>query len=70
MDERLQEIISRSTKFDTYHDIILQKVTDGSRILSINCHKGRHRSVAFAEIMMQELTELGYNVICLHHDIR
>lgn len=62
----LQEKIQRGKNYDYYMDIFIEKVKTGAKILSINCHKGRHRSVAMAEMVGKKLSQLGYSVE-LHH---
>lgn len=69
LDDRLQEIIARSKHFEMYHKAVLDHIKQGKRVISVNCHQGRHRSVAFAELMKSELKEMGYTVTCYHTGI-
>ena len=69
-DERLQLKIQRGKNYERYMDALLSKVQDaGITKLAINCHKGRHRSVAFAELAKQELEALGYTVVLEHMEL-
>jgi RNase adaptor protein for sRNA GlmZ degradation len=43
--------------------------TDELHTISINCHKGRHRSVGFAELLRVELIKLGYTVDVYHLEL-
>jgi len=38
-------------------------------VISVGCTGGKHRSVAFAELIYRELISLGYNAKTLHRDI-
>jgi hypothetical protein len=48
----IQRVVSRCTAFKTWINMCIKKIeTDNLRVVSINCSKGRHRSVAAAEIL-------------------
>ncbi len=69
-DERLQAKIERGKNYHLYMKMLLNKVRDESITkMAINCHKGRHRSVAFAELAKKELEGLGYTVIMNHMEL-
>ena len=66
-DSRLQEKLQRQPKFEMYMESALKKIQENDlTIISINCHKGRHRSVGFSILLSERLQELGYTVT-LHH---
>jgi len=65
---RLQQHIARQKKFDLYMNSILTFIRGGGRKISVYCHKGRHRSVATAELVGEELREEGYTVDIQHLD--
>jgi RNase adaptor protein for sRNA GlmZ degradation len=65
-DPRLQRHIMRQKKFDLYMNTILTFIKKGASSISIYCHKGRHRSVATAEIVGQFMREEGW-VVNIHH---
>ena len=70
-DERLQEKIQRGKNYELYMEKLIEKVVKfGMTNIGINCHKGRHRSVGFAELAKKELEVLGYTVIMKHLELR
>jgi len=70
LNDRLQAKLQRQPKYDMYMASAIQKIQSTKpKIVSINCHKGRHRSVGFAELLAVQLTELGYEVTIEHVDI-
>jgi RNase adaptor protein for sRNA GlmZ degradation len=69
-DRRIQEKLQRQPKFSMYMKSALSKIqTDELHTISINCHKGRHRSVGFAELLKVELIKLGYVVDVYHLEL-
>ena len=48
---------------------LIEKVEGGMTALGVNCHKGRHRSVGFAELAKKELENLGYTVVLKHLEL-
>ncbi len=69
-DARLQEKVARQPKFEMYMKSTLEKIEkEKPKVVSINCHKGRHRSVAFAELLSIQLVALGYTVTIQHVDV-
>jgi len=51
-------------------EAVLAKIQQGEITkIGINCHKGRHRSVALAELVKQELEALGYHVVLEHAEL-
>jgi RNase adaptor protein for sRNA GlmZ degradation len=69
-DKRLQAKVERGRNFDLYMKAVISKVqNEGVTKIGINCHKGRHRSVAFAELAKAELQRLGYTVVLEHVEI-
>ena len=69
-DKRLQEKFERQPKFDMYMTSTLQKIIETNpKVVSINCHKGRHRSVAFCEMLAMKLKELEYTVTIEHVEL-
>lgn len=49
---RIQQVVSKCTSFRTWIRFLVEKIeTDNLHTISINCAKGRHRSVAAAEIL-------------------
>ena len=70
-DERLQEKLMRQPKFDMYMEQALSSIeTKGYKVISVNCHKGRHRSVGFAILLGKELEKKGYAVNIIHLDLK
>lgn len=68
-DKRLQEKVERGRNFEPYMNALVAKVRDeGVTKIGVNCHKGRHRSVAFAELAAVRLRSLGYSVVVEHID--
>jgi RNase adaptor protein for sRNA GlmZ degradation len=63
---RIQQHIMRQKKFSLYMNSILGCVRGGATVISIYCHKGRHRSVATAILVAEVLVTEGYEVN-LHH---
>ena len=62
--------ISRQPKFDMYMKSAIDKIVkENPKTVSINCHKGRHRSVGFAELLAVELRKLKYIVYLTHVDL-
>nr|QBK89512.1 MAG: hypothetical protein LCPAC001_00220 [Pithovirus LCPAC001] len=48
----IQKVVSRCSSFETWINMAIKKIeTDDLISISINCAKGRHRSVAVAEIL-------------------
>lgn len=69
-DQRLQDKLQRMPKFELYLSSALDKIqTAKLTVISINCHKGRHRSVGFAEILAKKLGELEYVVTICHMEL-
>lgn len=75
--KELQEFISKQHKFDTYVENIMKFITETldknpnlpTLFVGVNCHKGRHRSVATAEIIARNLRELGLHVNIIHAEL-
>ena len=68
-DERLQQKVQRGRNYELYMNALVEKVQQqGVTKIGVNCHKGRHRSVAFAELAKRELESRGYTVILEHVD--
>jgi hypothetical protein len=69
-DEKLQHHIQKQRNFDFYIDILLKLVkVDHLTTISIYCHKGRHRSVATAEILTAMLRKEDFVVELTHLDL-
>eukprot|EP00484_Ammonia_sp_Unknown_P025696 CAMPEP_0197035332 /NCGR_PEP_ID=MMETSP1384-20130603/13169_1 /TAXON_ID=29189 /ORGANISM="Ammonia sp." /LENGTH=292 /DNA_ID=CAMNT_0042465381 /DNA_START=33 /DNA_END=911 /DNA_ORIENTATION=+ len=70
-DARIQEHVAKGKNYDLYANNLKHKiVNEGLRTISINCHKGRHRSVAFAELLAKDLRNThGYQVKVVHLEI-
>lgn len=69
LNEKIQKHIMRQKKFDLYSNTILKTIRNGATTISVYCHKGRHRSVATAEILAKELRNEGFVVTIYHCDI-
>jgi RNase adaptor protein for sRNA GlmZ degradation len=68
-DEELQKHISKQSRFEDYMESIVKAIdVDNVRVLSVYCHKGRHRSVATAELLKKRL-EKKYTVRLVHLDL-
>jgi len=66
---KIQAHVSRQPKFPLYMKTLLKCIEeDGLRTISIYCHKGRHRSVATAILLSEELFERGFSVKLIHLD--
>lgn len=69
-DPKLQEKFENGKKFHLYFDSIINKITvEKLTTVAINCHKGRHRSVATAELVAAELRKRGYIVNLRHLEL-
>jgi hypothetical protein len=76
-NEEMQKYISQQNQFDTYVATIMKFVTEAfnknqqisTLFIGINCHKGRHRSVATAEILAKKLRDLNYQVNINHAEL-
>jgi len=70
-DSRLQVKVERGRNYYRYLEAVINKIeNDGLTDIGINCHKGRHRSVAFAELTKIELEKLGYEVNLIHMELK
>jgi RNase adaptor protein for sRNA GlmZ degradation len=70
-NERLQEKLMRQKRFPVYFNAVMKSiVNEGLTSISINCHKGRHRSVGFAELLSSELEDQGYEVELIHMELK
>jgi RNase adaptor protein for sRNA GlmZ degradation len=70
-DSRLQEKLMRQPKFELYMKQAISSIeTKGYQIISVNCHKGRHRSVGFAILLSKEMEKLGYVTNVIHLDLK
>jgi hypothetical protein len=76
-NEEMQKYISQQNQFDAYIEAIMKFITDAfnknqqisTLFIGINCHKGRHRSVATSEILAGKLRELDYQVNVNHAEL-
>lgn len=66
---KLKQHIQRQSKYELYMARIRKYILEeGLTTISIYCHKGRHRSVAVAEILLSELKEINMTVRVYHLD--
>lgn len=69
-DARLQAKLERMPRFHLYVQTIIHKILQEKLSkVSINCHKGRHRSVGTAEMIATEMRKRGYNVTLMHLEL-
>ena len=70
-DERIQQHVQGGKNYHLYSENLKKKIiNEGLHTISINCHKGRHRSVAFAELLAKDLRQnYGYKVSVIHLEI-
>lgn len=76
-NQELQQFISQQHKFDAYVENIMKFITETleknqhipTLFVGVNCHKGRHRSVATAEIVAIKLRKLEFQVNVIHAEL-
>lgn len=65
---KLQQHIQRQKKYELYMETLRKYILqEGMKTISVYCHKGRHRSVAVAELLAKELREKYQKKVVLHH---
>lgn len=71
LNKDLQAVVQQHKRFAGYMDTALRLLREDSKLcsLSVNCQKGRHRSVAFAELLAKRLRALGYEVDVYHLEL-
>ena len=71
LNKKLQDIMKRTDKFKKYKEKVMVAIKN-KKIgqISFNCEHGKHRSVAFAELMKKHLESIGYTVELNHLNIR
>merc|ERR1719420_856684 len=70
-DKRIQDHVEGGRNYEKYLKNLKRKIIDEEcHTVSINCHKGRHRSVAFAELLAKNLRQQhGYRVTVIHMEL-
>lgn len=72
LDPEVQDHVTRQPRFAEFRDAIVAWVLEnpGAKTISVNCHKGRHRSVATAQLVALELAHThGIVVNVRHYDL-
>ena len=64
-----EELLSKLRDLVGFLVPLYQKEGKSQLMIGVGCTGGKHRSVTFAELLYQFLSEQGYNVRVVHRDI-
>jgi UPF0042 nucleotide-binding protein len=69
LDQEVQQWCKRDVSFSRLMACVLSETKDNQK-LAVGCLGGRHRSVAFAEMLAKRLHEKGHVVRVLHRELQ
>ena len=69
LSKEVQDHVTRQPLFPKFRDAIVQWVLANPKamVISVNCHKGRHRSVATAQLVALELAHAHGIIVNVRH---
>lgn len=68
LDQYVQDLLWADKRVRDYVDVLAYSLAESS-VLGVRCTHGRHRSVAFVELLAKRLRAEGRTVTVIHRDI-
>ena len=70
-NKELQSLVQNGLNYERYKNNLISKIErENLRYISINCQNGRHRSVAFVELVAKELNHKGFPTKIIHLELK